>query len=193
MAKSTQRIKYFAVGEYGDTYKRPHYHVILFNADIKLIDMSWQQGYIHYGDVTGASVGYTLKYITKEGWKPMHRNDDREEPRYQMSKGLGLNYLTKQMVRYHKASADNMYCTTDQGQKIPMPRYYKDKIWPKVEDELGFLTYNSQRKEYGEQNFQKYLRKLLEYEKQENYFQRKVERDKQNIRNLKLKQKIDKL
>ena len=30
-------LKYYAVGEYGGRFKRPHYHVILFNADIEKI------------------------------------------------------------------------------------------------------------------------------------------------------------
>lgn len=34
-------IKYFAVGEYGGKIGRPHYHVLLFNADISLVEGAW--------------------------------------------------------------------------------------------------------------------------------------------------------
>lgn len=78
-------IKYYAVGEYGGKTKRPHYHIILFNANVELIQKAWPQGQIHYGNVTGASVGYTMKYISKK-WHPMHCNDDRTPQFALMSK-----------------------------------------------------------------------------------------------------------
>lgn len=80
-------IKYYAVGEYGGKLKRPHYHVILFNAKIDLIAEAWNLGHVHYGEVSGASVGYTLKYISKPDKSFGNRiNDDREKPFSIMSK-----------------------------------------------------------------------------------------------------------
>lgn len=86
-----KRIKYYAVGEYGGRTMRPHYHIILFNASIKLIQDAWNQGQVHYGQVTGASVGYTLKYISKPSKVPLHRNDDRQKEFSLMSKGLAAH------------------------------------------------------------------------------------------------------
>jgi hypothetical protein len=127
-------IKYFAVGEYGGKTKRPHYHVILFNADITKVQLAWPNGNVHYGDVCGASVGYTLKYISKPQWRPMHINDDREPQFSLMSKGLGSNYLTPAMVKWHKADLDNrMYINLPDNKKAAMPRYYKDKIYNEQE------------------------------------------------------------
>jgi len=63
-AHGHSRIKYFAVGEYGGNTKRPHFHVILFNSNIELIQDSWGLGQVNYGDergVTEASTGYCLK------------------------------------------------------------------------------------------------------------------------------------
>lgn len=70
-------IKYYCVGEYGGKTKRPHYHVLLFNCDIEHVEPSWKWGQVHYGNVCGASVGYTLKYMSKPSKIPLHRNDDR--------------------------------------------------------------------------------------------------------------------
>jgi len=87
------KIKYYAVGEYGGRTKRPHYHAIIFNGNVELMQNAWPFGQLHYGDVSGASVGYTLKYITKPKTVPLHRNDDRTPEFSLMSKGLGKNTL----------------------------------------------------------------------------------------------------
>lgn len=130
-------IKYYAVGEYGGKFKRPHYHVILFNAAMELIQDAWALGEVHYGTVTPASVGYTLKYISKGGIIPQHRNDDRLNEFSLMSKGLGLNYLTPVMLHWHKRDlSGRMYCNIENGKKIAMPRYYKNKIYNETEKKI---------------------------------------------------------
>lgn len=125
-----QKIKYFLAAEYGGRTKRPHYHIILFNASASNVDKAWELGSIHYGQVSGASVGYTLKYLSKPAWYPMHRNDDREPEFRLMSKRLGSNYITDKMIKWHIANiGERMYCTLPGGKKVSMPRYYKDKIY----------------------------------------------------------------
>lgn len=129
-------IKYYAVGEYGSRGKRPHYHAIMFNAKLELIPKAWMLegkmlGDIHYGTVTGASIGYTLKYMSKP---KVHRPhwDDRPIEFALMSKGLGENYLTPAMIKWHNAPTERenrMHCTLEGGKKISMPRYYKQKAY----------------------------------------------------------------
>lgn len=92
------RLKYYAVGEYGGKTNRPHYHIILFNASLQYMVSSedllklkltnydgqhevnckqWDKGHITVGLVTGASIGYTLKYISKPKKVPEYKGDDR--------------------------------------------------------------------------------------------------------------------
>lgn len=128
------RIKYFLAAEYGGKTHRPHYHMISFNADINHFQPAWDLGEIHYGSVSEASVGYCLKYISKGQQIPMHANDDRLPEFRLMSKRLGSNYLSANMVAWHKADLENrMYCNLTDGKKISMPRYYKDKIYSEQE------------------------------------------------------------
>lgn len=131
--KENISIKYYAVGEYGGKTKRPHYHIILFNAKLSLISTAWNLGHVHYGTVSEASVGYTMKYIAKNGSIPMHRNDDRTPEFSLMSKGLGDNYITDKTKKWHKQDLTNrMYCNVGE-KKISMPRYYKEKIYSESE------------------------------------------------------------
>lgn len=121
MPKESKPIKYFLVGEYGTKSYRPHYHAIVFNAQRELIEGAWMDpesgtslGHVHIGDVSGASVGYTMKYISKGGKIPLHKNDDRVPEFSLMSKGIGENYLTDAMIKWHKADPTNrVYCVTD--------------------------------------------------------------------------------
>lgn len=91
-------IKYYAAGEYGGKTKRPHYHILLFNAQLEKIQPAWGLGSIHYGSIERASVGYTLKYITKDKRerKPYWYSDQVPEFAV-MSKGLGISYLKKKI------------------------------------------------------------------------------------------------
>lgn len=133
---NTNKLKYYCVGEYGSKTWRPHYHMLLFNANIETIQAAWFQGQIHYGEVTPASVGYTLKYMCKPTRIPQHQNDDREPERALMSKGLGKSYLTDNVLRYHKENIERAFITLLGGNKISIPRYYKDKIFTEEEREL---------------------------------------------------------
>lgn len=83
--KTGKRLRYFLVGEYGDTTWRPHYHVMLFGLDAKfcieceyqfkrdknkwcdcLIYKTWTFGQCFIGDVTPASAQYVAGYVTKK-------------------------------------------------------------------------------------------------------------------------------
>lgn len=131
------KLKYYAVGEYGSTRWRPHYHMILFNLpDFRLIEKAWKKGGVHVGSVTGGSMAYTLKYIDKEGRIPLHGRDDREKEFSLMSKGLGSSYLTPGKIQYHKNHLDKMYVVGEGGVKVPFPKYYRDKIFTPIEKEI---------------------------------------------------------
>lgn len=139
-----EKLKYYAVGEYGSTKKRPHYHIILFNANQEHVKRAWALnnhtiGNYHIGNVSAASIGYTLKYMSKKQQIPQHKNDDRIKEFSVMSKGLGSNYLTNAMIKWHKQLIEQrMYVPIEDGKKIAMPRYYKDKIYN--EEEKGKIA-----------------------------------------------------
>lgn len=72
-----ERLRFFAVGEYGKRGLRPHYHLALFCSVAPellrpALDASWSEkgesiGFIHVGALTQDSALYVAKYVAK-GW-----------------------------------------------------------------------------------------------------------------------------
>lgn len=133
MPKNAPKITYYVAGEYGSKRGRPHYHAIIFNATEDGIKNSWLAGNVDIGNVSGASVAYTLKYINKGKIVPAHANDDRTKEFALMSKGLGKSYLCPSVIKHYKADLTKAFIVIDDGVRIPIPRYYKDKIFTEKE------------------------------------------------------------
>lgn len=140
-------LKYYVAGEYGSKTNRPHYHAIIFNVpENRLLFDAWSIagtpiGSLHVGSVSGDSIAYTMKYIDKPNFQKRHARDDREPEFSLMSKGLGKNYLSDDTVNYHKADVSRMYVTKLSGHKVPMPRYYRNKIFTDAEkkQQIGII------------------------------------------------------
>lgn len=137
LRKKSPRLRYYLVGEYGSKTGRAHYHAIIYNSDEKSIAQCWTLknlrndemepiGIVHIGKVTEASTAYVTKYIIQKG-SPV---GDVNPPFSLMSRayGLGLNYLTDAMVKWHRDN-ESIYMVRH-GEKQRLPRYYKEKIWP---------------------------------------------------------------
>lgn len=165
-------IKYYAVGEYGTKTKRPHYHIIIYNAEIdKIIEAVYKrailEGLIKFngkdllhlipwsdngkskgtctiGILEPASCAYTLKYISKESKIPMHKNDDRQKEFSLMSKKLGDNYLNERNKKLHNDDILRQYIILEGGQKIALPRYYKDRLYDHLERQFVQEIYSKE-------------------------------------------------
>lgn len=127
-------LKYFACGEYGTKFGRPHYHLILFNYPHNLINNIqdvWQLGHTKTGSVSNASITYTTKYMIKD--KTKVAQDQQPEFRL-MSKNLGINYVEKN-YGFHKLNRE-IFVINANGKKQAMPRRFKDMIFNKHEREL---------------------------------------------------------
>lgn len=134
------KLKYYAVGEYGSQNKRPHFHAIIFGVtDEKLFADAWgingeQFGGIFVGKVTTDSVAYTMKYIDKPSTLVKKYSRDDRSPEFSlMSKGLGASYITDATRKYHKDDLTRNYVNKLSGHRVPMPRYYRNKILSDIE------------------------------------------------------------
>lgn len=170
--RSAKKLKYYAIGEYGGRYGRPHYHAIIFNASHVDIEASWsvydrlRNGYhriglVNFGAVTPASVGYVLGYLTTPRAVIKGSGDTRTPEFSRMSKGLGLGYLTDAMISYHHADMlHRKYVSPEGDKKVSMPRYYADKIYDDRQkaDIALYVKNESYRKayEFADEMFQKF-------------------------------------
>lgn len=76
-------VKFFHSGEYGDEFKRPHYHALIFGYDFHdrsvwkvrndipiyispTLDTLWGKGFATCGDVTYESAAYCARYVLKK-------------------------------------------------------------------------------------------------------------------------------
>lgn len=123
----TSKIRYFIVGEYGTKYGRPHYHAIMFNLlDIQMIHPAWGNGQIDVKPLKNGGTTYVLKYLFKNNKK---LKEGQQKEFSLVSGGFGKNYLTPAIIKYHNASIENSHLTLKGGQKVPIPKYYKDYIY----------------------------------------------------------------
>lgn len=143
LRKSIQphKIRYYAVGEYGTCTLRPHYHIILFNLPVDKIDnvrQAWSDkqgqeiGHIDAGSVTGGSIHYVTKYHINKNTSP-----DGVEPSFcLMSRqpAIGHRYIDKYGVN-HRNRVDRAYICERGGEKLRLPRIYKDKLYSSFQRE----------------------------------------------------------
>lgn len=137
------KFRYFAVGEYGSKSTcRAHYHLVIMPKDPipvslanRVISHAWTKlkskkfgvemrepiGFVKVKFCTPKQVHYVCKY--------MNKLDDRKhlvKPFRLYSKGLGLCYLTEQVIQYYLTSFDR---TCPSGKcRISLPRYFRKKL-----------------------------------------------------------------
>lgn len=218
-----EKIRYYAVGEYGELNSRPHMHAIIFNCDTaasyqdawSLTKTAWLErynkenqsfedyrdpypdlekddkiwfGHVDVQPVSRRGIAYVCKYLDKRKGIPSFPRDDRAKEFSLMSRGLGESYLTPETIAFHRANPDQLYVTHPGGYKVPMPKYYREKIWNEEErrEQLDIIydaieTQVSEEKEWCAKNG-----KDWHHIKAEERRVRKYAYDKKNSKNRKL-------
>jgi hypothetical protein len=143
-------IRFYHCGEYGEKFRRPHYHAILFNHDFgdkklfktekeirlytsKELEELWPYGFNTIGDVTFESAAYTARYIMKKqtgkSAEKHYENVDIETgeihkilPEYNtMSRRPGIG--TEWFKKYNKDVYPKDFVTI-RGKKLKPPKFY---------------------------------------------------------------------
>lgn len=90
------RIRYYGVGEYGERFGRPHYHLIIFGLkqeDYDIVNMAWTYGRIDCQNPASPehAVSYVAGYVTKKFKTSAY--DDRVPPFSRQSQGIGKTFV----------------------------------------------------------------------------------------------------
>lgn len=97
--KGSPKIRYYAVGEYGDQSQRAHYHALIYGISYEdadeLIDRIWDKGYTYTRPFLRERAAYVCGYTTKK-LEADRRKLDGRKPMFQiqsMNPGIGVNYI----------------------------------------------------------------------------------------------------
>lgn len=154
---SPDKVRYFAVGEYGEQEGRPHYHLALFNyvgcvfgdyfvysgqrkrecmcLSCSFIRHVWSNGRIHQGVIERKSAQYIAGYTVKG----MTRHDDErlggKEPefaRMSLRPGIGADAMCNvaRTIECYKLAADgDVTSALRNGSRIlPLGRYLRERL-----------------------------------------------------------------
>lgn len=145
------KIRYFAVGEYGEKSGRAHYHAVLYGVpmtDQKLIADSWGLGLVHVGEANTKTMGYIAGYVTKK----LTRKDDPRlagrEPEFGLCSrkpGIGLGFvelaacelMTEKGSAGLAAKGDVPSTVRLDGKEKPLGRYIRESLRKAVGAESG--------------------------------------------------------
>lgn len=150
-ASVEEKLRYYAVGEYGEEGGRPHYHVLLFGLRpdrvfydsvlhrrvCPVVEHAWGKGMIHVGDVTPESAAYCVSYVMKAWTRPQCdalKGRHPEFARMSLKPGIGAGYINEYLGS-HKEVAGHVARTGDvpgvvrfSSKVLPLGRYLVGKL-----------------------------------------------------------------
>lgn len=154
-----RRVRFFASGEYGDSFGRPHYHAIIFSAcpdhDRDVLAAAWgirgrSFGYVDLGSVTPESISYVAGYCSKKLARDYADAHDRldadtgEVYRYQppfinQSRNPGIGATARDRFPYSWRDF-----AVVGGAKVGVPRYLHEG-WKRVATEVDLVALEAEK------------------------------------------------
>lgn len=133
LSEKKRDCKYFACGEYGDKFGRPHYHAIIFGInpirDDLLVKGCWLFGNVDIGSVTPESIGYVTGYVQKKLTGDASANYLGNIPPFQVnSNGLGDRFVMK-----FKDKLRDDLSFKFMGKSYPLCKRHKEMLFNELE------------------------------------------------------------
>ena len=160
--KYNSNFKYIACGEYGDTFGRPHYHVVFIGlSDVEINTVAskcWTKGLIDVGALGQGGLRYVLKYCEKSvGGKlaqSLYENNDLQRPFLMHSVNLGKQYI---LDNFEDISAHN-FTYLFRGERVPLPKYLRNKYdkYKLFDSSVYLKKIQLEAKSFGFDDYQKY-------------------------------------
>lgn len=170
--KYRQKIRFYAVGEYGEKTERPHYHLAVFGYEpcingisrydrsglaccstCHAIESAWNKGNILVGSLTTDSAQYIAQYTTK---KMTNKDDPRLKGRHpefaRMSNRPGIGLTAMDDVAHSLLSqpgpVEQVPPVLMHGKRIwPLGRYLKENLRKRIGAEKDETFKEQQEKE----------------------------------------------
>lgn len=171
------KLRYYACGEYGENYGRPHYHLILYGCDFsdrkkhsgkdqsilytsEILSRIWGKGFAVIGSVTSDSCGYVASYVIprvtgKAAEKHYERVDSETGEIYSilpefatMSRRPGIASGWYEKFNSDVHSPGQMKSAVVKGREIKVPQFYDKQLEKKSADELKQLKLKRKRFAY---------------------------------------------
>jgi len=207
--QSTNKLRYYLVGEYGDHTQRPHYHAAIFGIGPEsraLIESTWGKGHVHVGDLTKDSSAYVAGYVTKKMTSPTDPRLKGRHPefaRMSLRPGIGataMHEIANVLTSKHGAeiiinNKDVPNELSHGGKTHPLGRYLKRIL----RETLGFYETGGQTETINQYKQEMFglLQEALAGEKISNPALKRealkaflLDQNKQKVLNLETKQRI---
>lgn len=150
-----EKIRYYACGEYGELYHRPHFHACLFGYrpdDLELfsvrsgvslyrsltLEKAWQfRGFVTVGEVTYESAAYVARYVLKKvtGLASGEHYGDRQPEYTVMSRRPGI--AAEFFEKYSEDIYNKDFIVLRDKMKLKPPRFF-DRIYDNYYGEGSF-------------------------------------------------------
>lgn len=129
------KFKYYCIGEYGTTTKRPHYHCILFfknyisiNDVYSFVVSSWTKGFVKISPLSAGRIHYCISYLI--GQKQIE-GLNKQFTCMSKNPAIGIDAL-KNKTFVLELYKNNFQYTINNGKRVHVPRYYKKKLCNEV-------------------------------------------------------------
>lgn len=121
---SPVKIRYFACGEYGERFHRPHYHLIIWNLPKdtakELISDSWNMGIVDVKEALPSAFRYVAGYVVKKYSK---YNDVKEFTLMSRRPGIGFGFLERLSKYRDESGTDVVKWFYYEGKKFKISSY----------------------------------------------------------------------
>lgn len=139
-----RRVRFFAVGEYGELFGRPHYHVLLFGYSFPdrvpsrrtrfgrawrsaSLEALWPFGRCELGSLSWHSASYVARYCIKKITGPLaEAHYGGLLPEFQLSSsrpGIGEAWASRNLDALFAAGGVEL-----KGRMLPIPKYYRQLL-----------------------------------------------------------------
>lgn len=136
--KNGHAIRHWLISELGhNNTERLHIHGIVFETISKEdLEKYWKYGMVYTGyECSLKTINYVIKYITK-----IDKDHKGFKGEILCSPGIGKNYIGTTTENQYKGTQTKEYYRLQNGQKISLPIYYRNKIYSEEQREKLWIN-----------------------------------------------------